>query len=78
MRKKRACERGGGVEKDFKIPSTELWMKVAEGQVVSQGRVGKGRGEGSRGDPREKRQCQGWRGTCRDRVLPWWEPAPST
>lgn len=51
----------GGVceEKDFKVPSTAL-DEGSRGQVVSQGRVGRGGDEGSRGDLREMRQCQGW------------------
>lgn len=68
---RRELEKGvGGKKRAFKIPRAEPWMKAAEGQVVSQGRVGRGGGEGSTGDLREKRQRQGWRGTCRDQVLP--------
>lgn len=76
--KEESLRKGRREEKRFKIPSTEPWMKAAEGQVVSQGRVGRGGGEGSRGDLWEKRQYHGWQGTRRDQILPWWELAPLT
>lgn len=75
--KEESLGKGRGEKKGFKIPRKEPWMKAAEGQVVSQGKAGRGGGEGSRGDLREKRQCQGWQGTRGDQVLPWQELAPS-